>query len=167
MKGFSWGALIVVILGLLVVLTPFYLFPVCRAMPLSDSGASAPMKCFWTARAALGVGGMLVVSGLSLFFVKNPGTRLGLAFAPLCAGLLAILIPNQLIGVCPGETMPCHMGTLPALSVWGLFSVLAAVCIGISARRRMTDSGPSARRKENGRGPRSKGRKNSENGERA
>ena len=137
MKEISWGALLLIVLGCLIALTPYHLFPVCKATVPTASGGAVPMKCFWTARAVLGNGGMIAFAGLLLLFVKTPGVRLGAALAPFSAGLLAVMTPHGLIGVCPGETMACHMGTLPALTLLGSFAVLAAIGIAARAGKRM------------------------------
>ena len=165
MKDFSWGGLIVAVLGLLIMASPAYFFPGCETMISTAAGGSAPMKCFWTGRAALGGGGMIAVSGFLLLLAKHPGVRLGLAFLPLCAGLLVILTSNLLIGVCPGAMMPCRMGTLPALSFFGFLAVLASGCIVVSAGRRMAALGGAIRRAGEKSGP--YGEKGAENGERA
>ncbi len=141
MKGFSWGALALLVLGLLITLTPQFVFPVCSAGVPTASGGVVPMKCFWTARAVLGDGAAIALSGLLLFFIKTPGVRLGAALLPLAAGALAVLTPHWLIGVCPGEMMACHMGTLPALTLLGLLAVLAAACVAGRARKNM--AGPA------------------------
>lgn len=137
MKGFSWGALILTVLGLLIAITPYAVFPVCAVTVPAAAGGIVPMKCFWTARAVLGVGGIIACSGLLLFFIKNPAMRLGMAFAPFAAGLLTVLIPNKLIGVCPGAMMACRMGTLPALTLLGSLVMAAAVCIAVNAKKRL------------------------------
>ena len=123
---FSWGTFALVMLGTLVVLTPYYVFPVCQASVATAAGGTAPMKCFWSARAALGTGGLTIAAGLLLFFARYSGVRLGIALMLLPVGLLTILAPSALIGVCVTETMPCRMGTLPALSLLGLLVMLTA-----------------------------------------
>ena len=129
MKVISWGTFVLVILGTLVVLTPYSVFPICQAAVSTASGGTVPMKCFWSARATLGNGGLIIAAGLLLFFAKHSGVRLGIALMLLPVGLLTILTPSVLIGVCAAETMPCHMGTLPALSLLGLLVMLTAAVI--------------------------------------
>jgi hypothetical protein len=144
MKKISWGAFFLVVLGTAIALAPYFLFPVCQASVPTASGGAVPMKCFWTARAALGDGGVIVFSGLLLFFVKAPGVRLGIALAPLLAGALVAATPQWLIGVCPGEMMACRMGTLPALTLLGGGAVITAVCVAAGAGKSMTNSAQSA-----------------------
>ena len=143
MKGVSWGAIFLIVLGLFTVLTPYSIFPVCQAAMPTASGGAVPMKCFWTARAAVGSGGMILFAGLLLLFVRTPGTRLGVALMLFAVGLFAILTPHTLIGVCPGEMMACHMGTLPALSLLGLLTLLAAAGVALRARKDMASTGKS------------------------
>ena len=121
------------LLGLLIMLTPQSIFPVCEQTIATASGAAVPMKCFWTARAAYGVGGLIVVAGLMLAFTGLPGVRLGIAAMLLFTSLLSGLMPTELIGVCAGVMMPCHMGTLPALALLSLFTGLAALGVAWAA----------------------------------
>jgi hypothetical protein len=136
-KRFSWGAVVTIALGALIVLAPYGLFPVCEAAVLTAAGGSVPMKCFWTARASLGNGGLAIAAGFLLLFAQNPGLRLGLASLVLAAGLLTVLAPTALIGVCRGETMPCHMGTLPALMLLGSLTMLAGAAMIFKAKKAM------------------------------
>lgn len=148
MKKFSWGALAIIALGVIIALTPYTLFPVCRTAAITASDATAPMKCFWVARATLGNAGGVVFCGVVFLFVSTPGVRLGAALMLLFTGLLTALTPNALIGVCPGESMPCRIGTLPALSLLGLLTSFAAACIAVRAGKRMKPGACGAYRRE-------------------
>ena len=128
---FSAG--LIMLLGLLIMLTPQIIFPVCERTIATASGGAVPMKCFWTARAAYGTGGLVMTAGLMLAFVGLPGVRLGIAAMLLFVSLLSALLPMELIGVCAGVMMPCHMGTLPALCLLSLFSGLASLGVAWAA----------------------------------
>ena len=151
------------VLGLLIAFGPVTLVPVCGAgghsgmdMQMEDacetedcekdpcgtaeceSGdcGGAPMVCHWTAQAELGAGGLIAVLGALLLLSGKEQVRLGLALAGIPAGLLAILIPNVLVGVCASPHAACHSLTLPALTVLGvLFTALAAAYAALLLRR--------------------------------
>jgi hypothetical protein len=113
-------ALPLVVTGLLVAIGPFTLFPVCEV------AGDMIMKCFWTARAELGIGiSIAILGGLSLAF-KSPLVRLGLALASLLNAALALLIPTVLIGVCEHRHADCRVLALPALLILSVILLLIA-----------------------------------------
>lgn len=141
--GGKFAAGVIIFLGLLTLVTPFWLFPVCTGTITTATGAVVPMKCFWTARIAASLGGAILFAGILLFFATRPGLRLGVALMLLPLGVVIILVPLYLVGVCPSEAMPCHMGTLPALVLLGSFVCLSAALI---AWRNLAIAGASSTR---------------------
>jgi hypothetical protein len=88
------------------------------------------MKCFWTARAELGIGLVIaILGGLSLVF-KPALVSLGLGIGALLNAVLALLIPTALIGVCEHGHASCRVLTLPALLV---LSGILILITGINA----------------------------------
>lgn len=130
-------SLVFVVLGLLVILVPTYLLPVCAPMevisPVVNVQAPAHvtvkyMKCHWTGQAEMGIGAVIMALGLLMLLSRSACVRLGLSLSVICVAMLAAAIPTVLIGVCPGEMMPCHMGTLPSLLLLsGLLVVIALI----------------------------------------
>lgn len=115
------------VFGLLVMGLPHTLLPACTGTIRTISGTLLPMKCYWTARMALGIGGLFCVSGIFLCLCKTAQIRLGISFAILINGLLLAATPTFLIGVCSAERMPCRMGTLPGLLVLSLLIILLSL----------------------------------------
>ncbi|XKM14309.1 DUF4418 family protein [Orbaceae bacterium ac157xtp] len=111
-------SVLVFLIGLLVITVPLYIFPVCNPMVMDDGHGHTSikmMKCFWTARAELGIGLVVIACSLVLFIAKNALIRLGISYALIFIALLIGAIPTVLIGICPNTMMLCNMGTLPAL----------------------------------------------------
>ena len=114
------------VLGVLIAVAPRTFAHVCEVTDM-------PMACHYTAQAALGIGIVIALReerhGLEENFVAE-ATRAGLDIANAVLGVLVILVPTVLIGVCKGAMMHCHMVTLPTLVVLGVlttvFSVIAA-----------------------------------------
>lgn len=112
------------VLGVLIAVAPRTFAHVCEVTDM-------PMACHYTAQAALGIGIVIVIALLAIIglFVAE-ATRAGLDIANAVLGVLVILVPTVLIGVCKGAMMHCHMVTLPTLIVLGVlttvFSVIAA-----------------------------------------
>lgn len=109
------------ILGILISLGPLLLFPVCGSM--GDSVG----KCFWTARAELGLGAVIAIEGLLLLAIASKQVRFGLSVSLVLTSALVFLIPNALIGICDMETMSCHAATLPALNILSILTFAAAI----------------------------------------
>lgn len=114
-----------IILGALIALGPQTIFPICgagifgqKAMHNSDE-TDLLMKCFYTGRAVIGVGILILAVGLLLLLFRKKQIRFGLSLAAGLNGILTLLIPTALIGVCSDVHAPCHALTLPALSILG------------------------------------------------
>lgn len=117
------GALIL-LLGVLIAIGPFTIFPVCGVT--SGGDAMMPMRCLGTAKAELAAGGLITLLGILLLVLKSGRARLWLSLLAVLAGAAAFLIPNVLVGVCGSVHMACRALTLPALSVLSAFTVIAA-----------------------------------------
>ncbi|NUF27544.1 protein of unknown function [Gilliamella bombicola] len=164
MKNRIISSSIFIVLGVLIILFPLYILPVCpppenAVMPvdtmshtMNDSmggtvsnamdrasselahsghmhaaGAGKIMKCFWTARAEIGVGCLVIAIGVLLLISRTVFVRMGLSMALACISLLAMAIPTILIGVCSNEMMRCNMGSKPALVLLSSLLFIVAV----------------------------------------
>lgn len=143
MKNRIVSSVLFILIGALFILFPLYILPVCplpdvQSMP-ADAMHSAPMdghmhnaggkimKCFWTSRAEIGIGSLVIAIGALVLLSRSLFVRMGLSMAIACTAVLAAAIPTILIGVCGNEMMRCNMGAKPALIL--LSVVLAIVAI--------------------------------------
>ena len=142
MKNRVVTSVLFIFIGALLILFPLYILPVC---PLPDAQAipattvageghihmhSTPgkiMKCFWTARAEIGIGSLVIAIGALVLFSRSLFVRMGLSMALACTAVLAAAIPTILIGVCGNEMMRCNMGAKPALILLAIVLVIAAI----------------------------------------
>jgi hypothetical protein len=108
--------------GALVALGPWKLFKIC-----DQSHHTEATTCYWTGRAAIGIGIMLIVFGITYCFFRSPKTRLGLSIGIVLTVVLLFLTANILIGVCEMPEMACRLRTLPALNVISALGFIAAV----------------------------------------
>ncbi|SHN83398.1 protein of unknown function [Desulfitobacterium chlororespirans DSM 11544] len=108
----------ILILGILIALGPQYIFKIC------EQHHGTTTACFWTARALIGVGGVIALLGAAVIFLKSTPLLAGLSLAVLLNSILAFLIPNLLIGVCGEATMDCRVVTLPALNILTILSII-------------------------------------------
>jgi len=125
---------IVIILGLFISLSPQFLFKVCDLSLASSENADdccaepevnsccAPSAssfpiCHWTARAEIGIGLLIVALGACMIVFTDPKTQLGLIIGVFMASIIALAIPNFLIGGCSSLIMRCRRIAFPALNV--------------------------------------------------
>ncbi|MBO4747714.1 MAG: DUF4418 family protein [Clostridiales bacterium] len=116
-----------VLLGLLVILAPTVIFPVCES--------EMKMACFFTKKAEIGVGLLIAAIGVVSFFLKNKDIRIGLSIAQFLNAALVLALPLKLTGLCKKSDMACRVKTLPALIVLSvLLAIVAASEIFILAK---------------------------------
>lgn len=99
---------ILFLMGLLVVLMPRYILPVCEYQGYKE------MACSHTGKLEMFIGLVVMVASAGMFFSKTPETLRWQAFTILAAGLSVIVIP-EVIGYCHNSSMPCNYGTIPVL----------------------------------------------------
>jgi len=108
-----------------------------RALTLAN-GKTVPMKCHWTAIAALTTSVTLVLIGGLLFFSKVKETIRALSVLGLTQGSILILLPTVLIGVCSSPDMLCNSLMRPMLIFTGILSILASgIALFISVKGRI------------------------------
>jgi len=112
--------IIITALGLLLALGPQFLFKVCQ--PMGDM----IMKCYWSARAEIGVGAVIAVLGIALIVFTCKKIRLGLVIGIFLSGIDALLIPHALIGGCAMHAMPCQKIAFPAITVISILVIIGA-----------------------------------------
>ncbi len=113
----------IALLGLIVVLTPNVLLPVCEGLLELASGKRVPMRCFWTGRAEMVMGGLILVAGLTMALIHSDEGRRRLSHQVAFRGLAPVLIPLYIIPTCDHPDMACNVGTKPALLLLGAFTL--------------------------------------------
>lgn len=124
--------IITLFLGVFVAIAPHYLFPVCEYSGFSvetATGRLIPMRCLYTAYAESGIGAAIIAVGAIQMVSGQSETRKALSIVSAVLGILVILFPIYLIGVCRTPTMPCRTGTQPTLIVLGV-SIIVVSAIG-------------------------------------
>ena len=103
-----------------------------RALVL-ENGKTVPMKCHWTAIAEIGMAIPLAAIGGMLLFAKRKETWMTLSILGIVLGVLVILFPTFLIGVCASDMMLCNNLMKPVLILAGVLEIGAFVAILISS----------------------------------
>ena len=138
--GFSSAlATVIVVLGLSVAFTPKYIFPLCESGNLALFSSYQPvMRCFWFGRMELFLGGLVVLSGLILFFRHTPDSNFAVGALLIGLGLVILLVSlNTVIGsTCEHMHSLCQIGTKPAERISGaLVTILGVILVVFSGKR--------------------------------
>ena len=128
MKNKYVSGVLLLVLGVLIAVGPMSLFPVCEVNP------EKIMKCHWTAQMELGVGLVVALVGLLTVLTNDAKVRQGMAMAAAPMGLLVVLAPWSLIGVCANAHMGCAALTRPALTILGILVMAVAALSALSLR---------------------------------
>lgn len=105
-----------VLVGALLAFGPQFLFQPC---PTTEK----VMKCFYSCKALIVVGVILLAIGALQFIAKEVQTKKSLAVVGILVCVFAILIPTVIIGGCKKPEMACKLLTFPithSLSVIGI-----------------------------------------------
>lgn len=131
------AAVALIILAVLVAVVPTFSDCVSdgRMLTLAD-GREIPMKCHWTGRAELGLGLPLLVVGLTMMFSRRRESFRNLGLVGISLGIVTILLPTILIGVCGNPDMPCHSIMQPALILMGILVIGISLAVVILNLRR-------------------------------
>ncbi len=129
-------AVLIVVFALVIAIAPQFLD--CqshgRALTLAN-GSKVPMKCHWTAEAAIALGVPLLVVGEMLGFARRKETRRTLSMTGAALGAVTILLPTVLIGVCANNEMLCNSVMQPLLILLGTLVIALSLGAFISAPR--------------------------------
>jgi uncharacterized membrane protein YczE len=126
----SIPAIILVVLGILLVVSPWTIAPVCEVNGMYAqlaNGKTLPMPCGWTGRAEIGVGALTLFAGVLLAFAQSAETKRMIGLFGVALGVIAILFPLYITKMCALPDHPCNLLTKPVLVILGI-AVLAVSC---------------------------------------
>ncbi len=142
------SALLIALLAVTVAVVPFVFN--CRVegrmMTLADGGRMPP-RCYWTAQAELTLAVPLLALAGMLAFSRRKEARRALLVLGAILGVLVILLPARLIGVCADSGASCKLIMEPAIILAG--SLLAGISLAsllLSERRSEYGDEPVRRR---------------------
>lgn len=107
-------------LGLLTVVIPRYILPVC------EFNGYPAMFCSDAALYEAWVGSGIMFISLLIPLIPARLVRILFSILILAAGALVLFIP-RMTGFCRNPSMPCNYGTIPALRLLGTGTFIAAL----------------------------------------
>jgi len=128
--GMKMIAAVLIVSGLVLIFVPS--FYTCQADGKAiqlPGGKSIPMKCLWTARAETSMGVLLLAVGSLLFISRRLESKRFLSILTFILGILIILFPTSLIGICINPSMSCVVIMKPLLLLIGALTA----SLGIAA----------------------------------
>jgi hypothetical protein len=127
--------ILLIVLALVIGIVPLFTDCLAHGRTLTtDTGMSIPMKCHWTALAEIGVAVPLALIGLFNITSRRKETLRTINVLGLALGVMTILFPTVLIGVCKNPDMPCRMIELPTLILSGILVIVASLVAIVSSR---------------------------------
>jgi len=127
--------IVILALGLLLALIPWYIFPVCgqgRFAPLSGKKLMAH-PCAGTARVETALAAAVALAGIAA--TARPRRRTTLAASIIAVGLaVPVALAPAVAGICKMATMPCRIGTVPALGFVAVLLLAAGIAGMLLAR---------------------------------
>jgi len=118
-----------VLLGIIVILIPWVLFPVCGIEKGAFLVGNLPgyHGCHGTLKAVTALGGVAVLAGIVPLLLPRRQAVFASSVVSLLIAALVILFPSVITGICSMPTMPCRLGTLPALVTAGIIMGIAGI----------------------------------------
>lgn len=152
MKKQYISGIVITMCGLLIALGPQFIFKACPVIISAENcgdddscRCSSDMYnfpiCHWSARAEIGMGMLIAALGICLIMFIESKTRLGLSIGIFLASIIALLIPNVLIGQCGMVTMACRRIAFPFITGISIAALLFSVIIAIYNEKRPVQTG--------------------------
>ena len=121
------------------------LFTDCNAqghMMTLANGNTVPMKCHWTALGEVAMAVPLLAVGGLMAFNRRRETLRALSIVGTMLGIFIVMLPTQLIGVCPNPDMLCNMVMRPTLVFAGSLVTAASMVAFMIVRREEMQPAP-------------------------
>ncbi len=136
------AGIIIVVFALVVGIVPQFTDCMSQGKMLTlANGNTVPMKCHWTAMAALGMSIPLLALGGAMTFSRRKETQRALSVLGVAMGIIVALLPTYLFGVCANGMMLCNNTMMPTLIFSGI--VIGAISLVTLALARKDEAQPA------------------------
>lgn len=113
---------ILILLSLLLAVGTATIFQTCG--PMEDGKY---MTCHWAGLVVVAIGVVLTVQGIVRLFTFELNARRGISIASLTTAVLAIAVPDKLVGICGMNSMQCQLVTKPVVTVISILIIVALI----------------------------------------
>lgn len=103
-----------------------------RSLTTKD-GKTVPMKCHWTGIAEIGAALPIALVGVFNLRKQRKDVARITGVVGMASGVMAVLFPAVLIGVCANPSMICNMIMRPTLIMGGVLAIAASLVIFFNA----------------------------------
>jgi hypothetical protein len=111
-----------VIIGLLIVLGPLYLFKTC-----AFAGCCTTTACSYSMQVYDAMGLLIIALGLCIILYNDKKTQIGFTIAVMAAAAVVLLTIHVTVGGCNNVSMSCRRVTFPALTIVCAAALAASV----------------------------------------
>jgi hypothetical protein len=128
-------AVVMILMALVLAIIPA--FTDCESqgkMLATADGRSVSMKCHWAGVAEVAAAIPLALAGIYALRSRRKETTRFAAVVGAASGLMAILLPTLLIGVCANPMMICNMLMRPILLASGAIAIAASIALFFTAK---------------------------------
>ena len=135
---FNVSSGVLAILGILLIVAPWTFAPVCEVngdYVQTTTGKLLPMPCGYTARAEIGIGALVLVTGMMMGVAQSTESKKFLGAFGISLGAVAILLPTYLIGMCANASHSCRLLTQPVLILVGIAIVITGFALIAGQRK--------------------------------
>ena len=129
------AGVVTIVLAIALAVVP--MFTDCQSqgrMLTLENGKQVSMKCHWTGLAELALSVPLAAVGLMMIFSRKQESRRTLSITGILLGIMAILLPTVIIGVCMDPHMTCVSIMKPALILAGALALGIGIVVLVVAR---------------------------------
>ena len=128
-------SVVMILMALTLAVVPIFTDCLAHGKQLTtQDGRQVPMKCHWAGVAEIGAAIPLGLAGILSLRKQRKETLRTLAAVGAASGVMAILFPTVLIGVCANPMMDCNLVMLPTLIAAGTVATVASVVLFFNAR---------------------------------
>jgi hypothetical protein len=125
-----------IVVALAIIIVP--MFTDCQSQGkylTTSTGKEVSMKCHWSGLAEIATGVPLIAVGIMMILTRRKSNIYMLGVIGIIMGILTILFPSNIIGVCQTPTMLCNTAMRPALVVLGAVAIAASAVSMLWARK--------------------------------
>ena len=137
----SIPAIILIVLGILFVVSPWTIAPVCEVNGMfaqdreqQDSAHALRVDC---ACPRVGMGAVTILPGLLLMFSQSAETKRIIGLFGVALGVLTILFPLYITKMCALADRPCNLLTNPVLVILGIATIAVSCWVIYDAQKNM------------------------------